>query len=203
MCEKMRAMRARRDSGSDSAGARKGAPLSWQDDPILTIRAANVRGAERDKRRAALKSIQRRQLEYEPWQRGLIQAAVRWREHEERDDIARERRKAERRWRARVDARRRRAGLEPSAAPPLKRGRPSTSSRFLIGAAVSTHENFPSVTYRQIAAFLVESVAPHFLPGHLRVAFLGKRAPRAEQRVRLEARLRRAASPRPGTQVRP
>jgi hypothetical protein len=129
---------------------------------------------------------------YKPWQRGLVQLALLyWPERSQREDVETVRRAADKLKRERLAARRTRAGL-PSGTRPNLGGRRKSYDAAILYAAVQAHREH-GVTYRDIAAFLVNKVAPK-LPADLRARLAPSHS--ADDVVRLELRIRRAASPR-------
>jgi hypothetical protein len=183
-------VRSRRDSGV-TVTPRKAAAKSWRDDPILSVKAAGIRRAERDRNVTDLRRIQRRAKQWEPWQGGLIAAAAIFVEKiAPRDDRQAEMRAAATRERDRLSAQARRG---TRAQVPAKRaaGRPASASEtFFVRVGVQAHV-VHDVPYLRVAEFIVNTVAKLYIPRQYRSRVVGpSELSPAQQKVRLAQRMR-------------
>jgi hypothetical protein len=195
MPTKPSARRARNTAASEATGPRPGA-VSWRDDPAmadLEHRAVMQRRAMRERTEQHLRRLRRET--YEPWQRGLIGAVDVYSRRREREAIAEEsRRTALKRRQADAAVLRRAGSPRKPIAPALPIGAPKTAKNFIVGCAVSAWRSAEGrTTYREIAAFIVDSLVPHFVPPQWRAPLLrGKTS--AEHKARLADQIRRAKS---------
>lgn len=168
----------------------------------MRIRRYRLRQEARERTRASLSAVKRRQEDYEPWQRGLIQAAAIWVEKlAEHDDFERAARKHTRREKARRAAASKRKDGGPKRPRAAAGGHPSTAASWLIRCGVSTYRNARDgalgestpPTYAEIAAFLVDRIAPR-LPTDLRAQVFKPGLSKPAQKFAIASRLRRAAT---------
>jgi hypothetical protein len=181
-------VRPDRDSDRDSGSPRDDDALP----PEVETRRALWRMRAREKNEAGLKRIGRPLKNYDPWQRGLLQLACRWRDRVAlHDEIDKERRGALYRARRAAAAQKRRA---PGSAAPIKGtpGRPRTGLDGILYAGARAQREH-GTTFAEIASFLVDTIGRYYLPPELR-GHLAIGRTRTEQKHRLAQRLRRLAS---------
>jgi hypothetical protein len=145
---------------------------SWEDDPLLKDRGLVAAVARSEATKEIQRNLEREKSRvitkknpdghYEPWQRGLLQAAARVMAGVGKDELQRDIRRAARKHRGKLALSAKRArgkGKQALTARPEKSGPPIDSSNFLIHCGVSTHRNF-GTTYQDIARFLVKTSRP-------------------------------------------
>jgi len=180
----VRAVREHRDSG---------VTVQHDDDVIRRVRYAESEARRARANRSSLEAAKRRNLDYLPWQQGLLAALQIYTEAMERIQLSADARPRARRHRAAISAQLRRRGLAQRLKQ-LPRGRPRAASTRLLQMCVSAHGDplGTDISYREIARFIVTASAV-YLPRPLRSSLIGGGTV-LQQVFRLSQRIRQVAA---------